>query len=145
MDPKVGDFDMADVLVDGGKIVAVGPKFGTDDAEVIDAAGMIAMPGFFDAYNHLLETAQRSCLAGAMLHHGRWSSLPKALSTRRSLNPSLRNPKGTTNKRGLTDRDTRIDRARQVIGWNVALNAELVEQHLLHHRRLAHRRRILLQ
>ena len=36
--------------------------------------------------------------------------------------------------------DEAVDRAQQVIGRNVALDAELVEQRLLHHRPLAHHR-----
>ena len=40
--------------------------------------------------------------------------------------------------------DKTIDRAQQVIGRNVTLEAELVEQRLLHHRPLAHHRLNLL-
>lgn len=38
-----------------------------------------------------------------------------------------------------------VDRAQQMIGRNVTLDAELIEQRLLHHRPLAHHRRILRQ
>src|SRR5512133_2257448 len=37
MDPKVGDFPQADVLVEGKKIVAVGPSLPVGGAGVIDA------------------------------------------------------------------------------------------------------------
>src|SRR5262245_49461356 len=37
MDPKVGDFAQADVLVEGKKILAVGPNLGAGEAGVIDA------------------------------------------------------------------------------------------------------------
>src|SRR5579871_1620835 len=45
LDPKVGDFAQADVLVDGKKIVAVGPNLHAGDAAEIDATGRIVMPG----------------------------------------------------------------------------------------------------
>ena len=37
LDPKVGDFDVADVLIDGSRIAAVGPNL-TASAQVIDAS-----------------------------------------------------------------------------------------------------------
>ncbi len=51
MDPAVGDFVRADVLVDEGKVVAVKPEIEAS-AEVVDAAGMIVVPGFVDAHRH---------------------------------------------------------------------------------------------
>jgi cytosine/adenosine deaminase-related metal-dependent hydrolase len=67
MDPKVGDFVQADVLVEGKKIVAVGPNLGAGDAGVIDARGRIVMPGFIDTHHHQFETALRSFLADGVL------------------------------------------------------------------------------
>src|SRR5262245_17817028 len=52
LDPKVGDFDVADVLIDGQKIAAVQPNI-TASAQVIDAANMIVMPGFIDTHRHM--------------------------------------------------------------------------------------------
>ena len=46
MDPQVGDFPQADVLIEGKKIVAVGPNLRANGAAVIDATGRIVMPGF---------------------------------------------------------------------------------------------------
>src|SRR5438132_5417092 len=47
MDPAVGDFAPGDVLVEGTKILAVGPNLKPGDgAGVIDATGRIVMPGF---------------------------------------------------------------------------------------------------
>lgn len=66
MDPAVGDFVQADVLVDGKKILAVGPhlpSYGTP----IDARGKIVMPGFIDTHHHQFETALRSFLADGLL------------------------------------------------------------------------------
>src|SRR5215468_4770748 len=67
MDPKVGDFVQADVLVEGKKIVAVGPNLGAGDAGAIDARGRIVMPGFIDTHHHQFETALRSFLADGVL------------------------------------------------------------------------------
>src|ERR1700674_4853213 len=39
MDPRVGDFARADVLVEGKKILAVGPNISAGTADVIDATG----------------------------------------------------------------------------------------------------------
>ncbi len=52
LDPKVGDFTRADVLVTGDRISAVGPNLAVEDARVIDAAGMIVMPGLINAHQH---------------------------------------------------------------------------------------------
>ena len=67
MDPKVGDFAAADVLIEGDTLVAVGPGIHAPDAAVIDARGMIVMPGFIDTHHHQFETALRSFLADGIL------------------------------------------------------------------------------
>lgn len=67
MDPTVGDFAEADVLISGRRIEAVGPNIDAGDAEVIDATGMIVMPGFIDTHHHQFETALRSFLADGIL------------------------------------------------------------------------------
>ncbi len=70
MDPRVGDFAEADVLVEGKKIVAVGPNLRAWGVPVIDARGRIVMPGFVDTHHHLFETALRSFLADGLLFDG---------------------------------------------------------------------------
>lgn len=70
MDPTVGDFAQADVLVEGQKIRAVGPNLRVRDAWEIDARGKIVMPGFVDTHHHLFETALRSFLADGLLFDG---------------------------------------------------------------------------
>src|SRR5467141_3969132 len=67
MDPRVGDFAQADVLVEGKKIVAVGPNLRAGGAGEIDARGKIVMPGFIDTHHHQFETALRSFLANGVL------------------------------------------------------------------------------
>ena len=53
MDPKVPNLLTGDVLVDGGRIAAVGANLPADGAEVIDATGSIVMPGLVDAPHHM--------------------------------------------------------------------------------------------
>jgi len=67
MDLQVGDFAKADVLIEGKKIVAVGPNLHAGGAAVIDARGRIVMPGFIDTHHHQFETALRSFLADGIL------------------------------------------------------------------------------
>ena len=67
MDPKVGDFPQADVLIEGKKILAIGPNLRTGGTSEIDARGRIVMPGFIDTHHHQFETALRSFLANGIL------------------------------------------------------------------------------
>ena len=67
MDPAVGDFPQADVLIEGKKIVAVQPNIQAGGAQVIDARGKIVMPGFIDTHHHQFETVLRSFLADGVL------------------------------------------------------------------------------
>jgi 5-methylthioadenosine/S-adenosylhomocysteine deaminase len=50
----------ADVLVEDGRIVEVGPGLRARDAEVIDATDTIVMPGFVDAHRHTWKTLHRN-------------------------------------------------------------------------------------
>src|SRR6266849_7507884 len=65
--PNKGEFAKADVLVEGKKIVAVGPNLHAGGAAEIDARGKIVMPGFIDTHHHQFETALRSFLANGIL------------------------------------------------------------------------------
>ena len=67
MDPAVGDFAQADVLVEGKKILAVGPNLRAGGAQVIDARGRIVMPGFVDTHHHQAWTAIRSSIPDSIL------------------------------------------------------------------------------
>ncbi|HEX2255440.1 MAG TPA: amidohydrolase family protein, partial [Afifellaceae bacterium] len=67
MDDAVGDFAEADVLVEGDSIAEIGRSIDTGDAAIIDARGMIVMPGFVDTHHHQFETALRSFLADGLL------------------------------------------------------------------------------
>ncbi|MGB2201690.1 MAG: amidohydrolase family protein [Pseudooceanicola atlanticus] len=56
MDRAVGDYAVADVLVTGDTIVEVAPRIEAE-ATVIDASGMIVMPGFCDPHIHCWQGA----------------------------------------------------------------------------------------
>ena len=60
MDPSLGDLRVGDVLIDGDRIVAVGPDLAAADAEVIDATDTIVIPGFVDTHRHIWEGVLRN-------------------------------------------------------------------------------------
>jgi 5-methylthioadenosine/S-adenosylhomocysteine deaminase len=71
LDTKVGDFEKADVLIDGKTIAQIAPDIAPGDAEVIDCSGTIVMPGFVTTHHHQYETLQRSIIADGLLA-GAW-------------------------------------------------------------------------
>jgi cytosine/adenosine deaminase-related metal-dependent hydrolase/ribose/xylose/arabinose/galactoside ABC-type transport system permease subunit len=60
LDPKVGDLAKGDVLIEGDRILGVGPNLADGEVEVIDASGMIVMPGFVDTHRHIWEGLLRN-------------------------------------------------------------------------------------
>lgn len=52
MDDKNGELLATDILIKGGKIAAIGKNLPAGDAKVIEAAGMILMPGMIDGHRH---------------------------------------------------------------------------------------------
>jgi 5-methylthioadenosine/S-adenosylhomocysteine deaminase len=69
MDPTLGIIDGGDLLIDGGKIVAVGRNVGSWAVREIDARDMIALPGFVNGHIHLWQTALRGVAADWTLDH----------------------------------------------------------------------------
>jgi 5-methylthioadenosine/S-adenosylhomocysteine deaminase len=65
-DHDVGDFEKADVLIEGGRIVAVRPDISAD-AAVIDAANTIVLPGFIDTHHHFYQGQLRNVLPNGIL------------------------------------------------------------------------------
>ena len=67
----MGDFERADVLIDGKLIAQIAPNISAGDAEVVDCSGTIVMPGFITTHHHQYETLQRSVIADGLLP-GAW-------------------------------------------------------------------------
>lgn len=59
LDPQVGDFEQADILVEGKKILAVGPDLHAGGAAEIDATGASSCP----ALSIRITTSSRRCCA----------------------------------------------------------------------------------
>jgi 5-methylthioadenosine/S-adenosylhomocysteine deaminase len=66
VDPQIGNQPTGDVLVEDDRIVAVQPNIDAD-AEVIDAAGFLVIPGFIDSHRHTWEAAIRGSAPNATL------------------------------------------------------------------------------
>lgn len=60
LDPALGDFSSADVLIEDDRILEIRPGLEVDGAEVIEADGMIVMPGFVDTHRHIWEGVLRN-------------------------------------------------------------------------------------
>lgn len=55
MDEGLGNLVRGDILVEGNSITAVGEHIDAGDAAIIEASGMIAMPGMVDTHRHSWE------------------------------------------------------------------------------------------
>ena len=66
MDPKIGDFERADVLIEGSTISMVQPDI-RSSAKVIDASNMIVMPGFVDTHRHAWQAQLRNIIPNGTL------------------------------------------------------------------------------
>jgi 5-methylthioadenosine/S-adenosylhomocysteine deaminase len=60
MDRSLGDIPVGDIHVRDGSIVAVGPAVSAPGAEVLDARGMIVMPGFVETHSHVWNALLRN-------------------------------------------------------------------------------------
>ena len=58
LDPQTGSDRPADLLLEEGRILAVGTGLEAGDASVLDASGLIVAPGFIDLHVHLREPGQ---------------------------------------------------------------------------------------
>jgi 5-methylthioadenosine/S-adenosylhomocysteine deaminase len=63
MDERVPDLRQGDVLVEDGRIAAIAAEIDAADAEVIDAAQCIVMPGLVNAHLHTWQAALRGVAA----------------------------------------------------------------------------------
>ncbi|GAA4680786.1 amidohydrolase family protein [Nocardioides nanhaiensis] len=70
VDPKLGQIEGGDVLIEGTKIAEVGRGIEVEDCEVIDGTGTIVMPGFVDSHRHLWQSVIRHI--GSDWTHGQY-------------------------------------------------------------------------
>jgi cytosine/adenosine deaminase-related metal-dependent hydrolase len=88
MDPDGGDLAKGDVLIEGSKIVAIGPNLAAG-GQVIDCTGMIVMPGFVNTHHHQYYAIQRAVIPDGLLGsfvsndwpQETYSSVPSAIWT----------------------------------------------------------------
>jgi len=81
MDPAVGDFDDADILIEDNKIAAVGPNIEAGDAEVVDGRGRIVTPGLVNAHIHTWEYQLRGIGADWVSSRDYHANMHKKLAT----------------------------------------------------------------
>jgi len=69
LDPKIGDFVRADVLIEDGKIREIAPDIATsaEAAAIVDAAHRVVIPGFVDTHSHSYQGLLRAILANGVL------------------------------------------------------------------------------
>src|ERR1700730_16186789 len=67
LDRALGDFETADVLIEGRTSSAVRTNISAPNAEIIDAARMIVMPGLVDTHRHMWEGILRNVLPDGSL------------------------------------------------------------------------------
>jgi 5-methylthioadenosine/S-adenosylhomocysteine deaminase len=60
VDPRLGELDRGDVLIEDGRIAAVAPRLDVSDAEILDATGMLVVPGFVDTHRHTWQAPLRN-------------------------------------------------------------------------------------
>lgn len=82
VDPQVGDFAEADVLVEGDKIAAVGPNLRATADQVIDARGYVLMPGMVNAHIHTWEFQLRGIGSDWVGVRDYFNNMHKNLATR---------------------------------------------------------------
>jgi cytosine/adenosine deaminase-related metal-dependent hydrolase len=70
VDPAIGDmYPAGDVLIDGNVILEVGPSIEAVDAEVIDAADCLVLPGLVDTHRHTWQSLFRNIGSDWTLAH----------------------------------------------------------------------------
>ena len=63
MDPELNEIEGGDVLIEDGRIAAIGHGLTREGAEIIDANGMILMPGMLDGHRHVWQIIDSGRLA----------------------------------------------------------------------------------
>lgn len=73
MDAGLGELARADILVEDDRIAAIAPTIAAEDAERVEAAGRIALPGLVNAHMHTWQTGLRGLAADwTLLEYFRW-------------------------------------------------------------------------
>jgi len=69
LDPQIGDFAKADLLIEDGKIRAIQPNLDVspDAAVVVDGTNRIVIPGFVDTHSHSYQGLLRGILINGLL------------------------------------------------------------------------------
>jgi 5-methylthioadenosine/S-adenosylhomocysteine deaminase len=68
MDRSLGDLRRADLLIEDDRIAEIAPHVEVEECVVLDASGMIVMPGLVDAHRHLWYSAIRGLAMDATLN-----------------------------------------------------------------------------
>jgi cytosine/adenosine deaminase-related metal-dependent hydrolase len=63
LDQRLGELAGGDVLIDGPNIAEVAQHIEVQDAEIVDVAGHVVMPGFVDTHRHTWQTPFRGVCA----------------------------------------------------------------------------------
>ena len=53
VDPKIGDLKDANILIEDDKIMDIGANLDAEADEVLDASGLIVLPGLINAHLHV--------------------------------------------------------------------------------------------
>ena len=69
VDPALGDFPTGDVLVEDGKIAAVGPELRVTDAVIVDGSDCLVLPGLVDTHRHTWQALFRNIGSDWTLAH----------------------------------------------------------------------------
>ena len=71
INPALNQDEVCDILIENGKIKAMGNDIDSKGADVFDASGCVVAPGFIDMHVHLRQpgqTAKETVLTGSPLH-----------------------------------------------------------------------------
>ena len=82
VDPRLGDLDRGDVLIEDDRIVEVGRNLAAAGADEIDASRMIVMPGLVNTHIHTWETGLRGIGADWVSHRDYHGNMHGNLATR---------------------------------------------------------------
>ena len=58
INPATGEDKICDIRIDGTKITAIGTDVDMQDADILDATGLVVTPGLIDMHVHLRQPGQ---------------------------------------------------------------------------------------